>query len=62
MYTASEHTKTQLFTSLTVKLIIKADECSSQWSNSLEPTQSANTINLLKHNATRRSIPQQSIP
>jgi len=26
MYTALEHTKTQLFTSLTVKLIIKADE------------------------------------
>ena len=27
MYTALEHTKTQLFTSLTIKLIIKADKC-----------------------------------
>jgi len=27
MYTTLEHTKTQLFTSLTVTLIIKADKC-----------------------------------
>jgi len=27
MYTALEHTKTQLFTSLTVKLNINADKC-----------------------------------
>jgi len=27
MYTALEHTKTQLFASITVKLNIKADEC-----------------------------------
>jgi len=31
MYTALEHTRTQLFTSLTVKLIIKADECQYDW-------------------------------
>jgi len=31
MYTELQHTKTQLFTSLTVKLNIKADKCQYDW-------------------------------